>query len=213
MKKRKILKRALPAFLAVMLILSVFVVGASAATAEDFGLCSCILGQEHVFTADQYESFEVSNAGYYKLVNATCKSCGTVYKFKVNYWESLVDYGADSVSVVLQISDDGESISAITEMRQGGDAVDGDSVFLTKDDIQVVPRGNDGDMVGDMVSTITTTIGGMLKGIGNTLVSFFDNVVLNAEGKLTTFSIWVLAFLGVSFGLGAIGFVIGKVRK
>ena len=63
-----------------------------------------------------------------------------------------------------------------------------------------------------IVKVVTDAIGGTLGGVGTAVVDFFDGVVVGAQGGMTTFATWTLTFLGVSFGLGAIGWVVGKVR-
>ena len=68
-------------------------------------------------------------------------------------------------------------------------------------------------MVQEMISTVTQSISGILTGIGSAIVDFFDVAVLTTNGELTTFAVWALAFLGVSFGLGAIGWIVGKVGR
>ena len=68
-------------------------------------------------------------------------------------------------------------------------------------------------MVEEMIGTVTQSISGILSGIGSAIVDFFDVAVLTANNGLTTFATWALAFLGVSFGLGAIGWIVGKVGR
>ena len=67
-------------------------------------------------------------------------------------------------------------------------------------------------MVTKMITTITEAIGGVLSGIGGAIVDFFDTAVLTAEGEMTTFAVWALAFLGISFGLGVVKFITSLVR-
>ena len=67
-------------------------------------------------------------------------------------------------------------------------------------------------MVEKMVSNITDALGGTLGGIGNAIVDFFDKTVVNADGELTTFAVWALGFLGISFGLGVVKFITNIIR-
>lgn len=67
--------------------------------------------------------------------------------------------------------------------------------------------------VGDMLNPITTGIGGILTGVGSTIVSFVDATVLDDNGNLTTFAVWALAFLGIAFGLGVVKFITFLVKK
>lgn len=68
-------------------------------------------------------------------------------------------------------------------------------------------------MVQNMITTITDAIGGMLSGVGNAIVEFFDVAVLTSNGELTTFAVWALAFLGIGFGLGVVKFITNLVRR
>ena len=68
-------------------------------------------------------------------------------------------------------------------------------------------------MVGSMVTTVTAGLGGILVGIGSSIATFFDNTVLDADGNLTTFAIWALAFLGIAFALGVVKFITFLVKR
>lgn len=68
-------------------------------------------------------------------------------------------------------------------------------------------------MVTKMITTIVEAITGMLTGVGSAIVDFFDVVVLTADGGLTTFAVWALAFLGIGFGLGVVKFITNLVRR
>lgn len=74
------------------------------------------------------------------------------------------------------------------------------------------PADNKG-FLGQMISAITDSIGGILVGIGASIVSFFDVTVLTENNELSTFAIWALAFLGIGFGLGVVKFITNLVRK
>ena len=67
-------------------------------------------------------------------------------------------------------------------------------------------------MVAEMITTITDALGGVLTGVGSAIVDFFNTAVLTTDGKLTTFAVWALAFLGISFGLGVVKFITNLVR-
>lgn len=67
-------------------------------------------------------------------------------------------------------------------------------------------------MVTEMITTITDALGGVLSGTGGAIVDFFNTAVLTADGKMTTFAVWALAFLGISFGLGVVKFITNLVR-
>ena len=68
-------------------------------------------------------------------------------------------------------------------------------------------------MVTKMITTIVEAITGMLTGVGSAIVDFFDVAVLTADGSLTTFAVWALAFLGIGFGLGVVKFITNLVRR
>lgn len=68
------------------------------------------------------------------------------------------------------------------------------------------------NIISEMVGAVVDGVG-VLPDVGKEIVDFFDVAVVNASGGLTTFATWSLAFLGVTFGLGAIGWVIGKIRN
>lgn len=68
-------------------------------------------------------------------------------------------------------------------------------------------------MVAKMIQNIVDAITGVLTGVGSAIVNFFDATVLTAEGDLTTFAVWVLAFLGIGFGLGVVKFITNLIRR
>ena len=68
-------------------------------------------------------------------------------------------------------------------------------------------------MVQNMVTSVTDAIGGLLTGVGSAVTDFFDCVVLNEAGELSTFAVWTLAFLGVGFGFGVVKFITNLVRR
>lgn len=68
-------------------------------------------------------------------------------------------------------------------------------------------------MVANMIQNIVDAITGVLTGVGSAIVNFFDATVLTAEGDLTTFAVWVLAFLGIGFGLGVVKFITNLIRR
>lgn len=68
-------------------------------------------------------------------------------------------------------------------------------------------------MVAKMIESIVSALTGVLTGVGSAIVDFFDVAVLTTEGELTTFAVWALAFLGISFGLGVVKFITNLVRR
>lgn len=68
-------------------------------------------------------------------------------------------------------------------------------------------------MAESIITTVTTAIKGFLTGVGNAIVSFFDQVVMTAgeSPELTNFATWALVFLGVGFALSVIGAILRKV--
>lgn len=65
-------------------------------------------------------------------------------------------------------------------------------------------------MVSEIITSITTAFTGLLTGLGTGIVTVFDGLVMTSEGKLTSFAMWALAFLGVGL---AIAIYKGLLRK
>lgn len=71
-------------------------------------------------------------------------------------------------------------------------------------------------MITDIVSTITTTIQGLLAGIGSGIVDYFESVFLNEAGtNLNTVGtfIFVLLGIGAAFGLATLVFSMVRGRR
>lgn len=216
MKKRKINKRVLLVALAFAVLASLFAVSASALTREELGVCECVIGQKESLNQHELDALEPID-DYYSKATLTCDDCGVTYIFKINRVFNLADYGSDHLDIWLEISDDAENnlISRIEFVDSNGDPQDGDMVGLTASDLIVIQPSDtpDTSMVGSMVSTMTQGVGGILVGVGNSIVGFFDNTVLDDNGNLTTFATWALAFLGLAFGLGVVKFITYLVKK
>lgn len=75
------------------------------------------------------------------------------------------------------------------------------------------PETNVGSLIGSMITTITDGVGGMLVGVGSAIVDFFNVSVLTADGNLTTFATWALAFLGIVFAIGVVKFITYLVKR
>lgn len=67
--------------------------------------------------------------------------------------------------------------------------------------------------VAIVIQSIIESITSILSGLGEGMVDFFDSVFLNSTGDgLSTLAIVVLAFVGLSVGLGLVSALIRKFR-
>lgn len=64
---------------------------------------------------------------------------------------------------------------------------------------------------GSIVTTVVDAIKSFLSGVGDSIVSLFDGIVINSNGGLTNFATWALVFLGVGLASGVIASVLRKV--
>ncbi len=64
-----------------------------------------------------------------------------------------------------------------------------------------------------IITAIIESITGILTGLGSGLVDFFDSIFVNSTSDgLSTLAIVVLAFVGLSVGLGLVSMLIRKIR-
>ena len=212
MRKRKVIKKALPFALAVVLLLSMFALGASALFHGDYGLCDCIMGRD--------VSVENMCLTATKLV-VECPECAMVYQIEMELTE-FFDADVYDPSCCTSYSyylDDGDS-------NDIGDGVfvcyyfynveldrDGGAVFKVNSVNDLSSIVDSPSVVGNMTGTITNALGGILLGVGGGIVQFFDNTVLDSNGNLTTFAIWALAVLGIAFALGVVKFITFLVKR
>lgn len=68
-------------------------------------------------------------------------------------------------------------------------------------------------MVADIVTALTETVSGLLGGLGTGIAGLFNDLFVGTEGGLTEMATWVIVLLGVSIGLGAIGWVSSLIRN
>lgn len=66
-------------------------------------------------------------------------------------------------------------------------------------------------MIESVVAAIVTTITTFLSGVGTAFVDFFNVTLLTDEGQLTTFAIWCLILIGLTFAMTVIGAVLRKI--
>lgn len=70
-------------------------------------------------------------------------------------------------------------------------------------------------MAEQIVTTITTAMGGFASGAGDTIVNVFDAIFIKAgEGttqQITNFGIYSLVFVGIGVVTGVIGSIVAKV--
>ena len=64
---------------------------------------------------------------------------------------------------------------------------------------------------GSIVTTVVEAIKAFLSGVGNSIVTLFDGIVVGSNGGLTNFATWALVFLGVGLASGVIAAVLRKV--
>lgn len=67
-------------------------------------------------------------------------------------------------------------------------------------------------MVQEILETITSTVTGLLQGLGTGIVSFFEDLFTDGAGGLSTLAIWVMVLLGVAIALGAVAWVSTLIR-
>lgn len=210
MKKRKLLKRVLPALFAVVLMLSAFAVGASALTPSETGLCECILTNGVVVTRSQVDLIN------YEIVDVVCPVCESVYTIGSDCGEdTFSDY--PYYRLEFDSMEDTNIVGGFTCLDENqlevGDGFEARFRDVVKTNTEPAPPTSDSNMVGSMVGTMTQGVGGILVGIGNAIARFFENTVLDANGNLTTFAIWALAFLGIGFAFGVVKFITFLVKK
>lgn len=64
-------------------------------------------------------------------------------------------------------------------------------------------------MGAEIVTTFTTSLSSLATGLASAIVSTFDTVVTNSEGKLSNLAIW-----GITFGAIGLGtFLVRKLSK
>ncbi len=62
-----------------------------------------------------------------------------------------------------------------------------------------------------IVTTITDAFTGLLSGAADAVVGLFETLFVGAEGGISTFGIWTLAFIGVGAAMGIVKAIRGKV--
>jgi len=66
-------------------------------------------------------------------------------------------------------------------------------------------------MVTEIVSTITEMVTGLLEGLGEGIVGFFEALFV-ADTGISTLGIWVVALIGLAVALGAVAWVATLIR-
>lgn len=67
-------------------------------------------------------------------------------------------------------------------------------------------------MVTEIVSTITEMVTGLLGGLGEGIVGFFEALFVNETNGISTLGIWVIALIGLAVALGAVAWVATLIR-
>lgn len=229
-KKFPKMKRALPLALVVVMMMTMFVLGTSAQEIKGFEVCDHFMDLTVVMTNDEawanlddtYD--ESSNTHYVYLDCPVCK-----IRYQVFFENTVMDYQNGYVIFRPNFCGDNGYLYDFSDERNRLTDFLGLEYFDSLDEniddgesfetCQVVKRivmhheSSDGSMVGEMTDTITTSFGGLLKGVGASIVNFFDKTVIAENGGLTTLATWTLAFLGIGFGFMVVKFITNKVRK
>ena len=200
--KRKQNRKILPVILVIISLVSVLAVSASASEPD----CGCTIGDYGSAVVEFYQT-EVTD--YWKL---ECESCGEIrYYYEEGSFERLSDY------YILE-GPEGKPTYSVTYCFTNEN--DEDMIVFSPGRVDGLPENVTPEPTGGIVATIakdvTSAVGVFLKGIGSTLVDFFDNVVIttNAEGQrvLSTFAGWTLAFVGIGFGAGLLRKLLKKAN-
>lgn len=65
--------------------------------------------------------------------------------------------------------------------------------------------------MADFVTQIVSGFTALLSGIGSGIVDLFDNLILNADGQLTTFATWIAVFMGIGIVFWIVRAVLRRV--
>ena len=204
-KKNKIKKtrKLLPVLLCIVLMLSMFTLSAFAeeTECEHSWIPAYVSSDFKQFTVECQEC-QLQNIYYaYSISDASEKHCDNgAWEYRYADFVVVNNDGTAEVSLVYYCSCDEDNYLRFLYGSLTPPIVD-------------TPETENKSLIGSMISTITDSLGGILVGVGSSIVAFFNGTVLTAEGELTTFAIWALAFLGIGFGFGVIKFITNIVRK
>lgn len=164
--------------------------------------CDCIWLESIRVSYEDMAQYKANNAP----IVCHCPQCLTEYSFTID-WTDFPTNTCDGYDLMLENYEDGSNlVIGIVENRE--------EVRTLNSPLQSITAAKGHRFgVGQMVGTMTTALGGILVGIGSSIVGFFDNTVLTSNGELTTFATWALAFLGIAFGLGVVKFITFLVKK
>ena len=172
---------------------------------EDVEFCDCVW-----FTSIKLTSSELINLhNHNSPAVIECSSCMTTYAITiVDGWSQVLTTDCEYYEMYL-FKDDSDNVK-LSIFNGMSDGLQNVSYFDVE---SVVVTYENGHMLHSMVGSVTTGLGGILKGIGGSVVTFFDNTVLDVNGDLTTFAVWALAFLGIMLAVGIARFITNIVRK
>lgn len=195
--KRKQKRHALPVVLALVMMFSVFTLGAFAEASE-----TCDHSNVAGLSESTWDVFAISFYG--------C-DCTELYYFE-GMSQAYQDGMFDCDGPYWQESEQGTWVSmTLSNGEEENKTFDG-YLYTPPVEEPEAPTGSKG-MIGNMVKTLTDSLGGILVGVGASVVAFFEGAVLTENGNLTTFATWALAFLGIAFALGVVKFITNLVRK
>lgn len=67
-------------------------------------------------------------------------------------------------------------------------------------------------MVTEIVNTIVQMVTGLLGGLGEGIVGFFEALFVSETNGISTLGIWVIALIGLAVALGAVAWVATLIR-
>ena len=192
--KTKKTRKLLPVLLCIVLMLSMFTLSAFAEETE------C----EHIWVPAQFSSD-------FKQFTVECQECklqNIYYAYSISDApEKHCDNGAWEYRYpdAVVVNEDGTAEMLLVYFCTCDEDTYMRSLYgsLTPPIVDT-PEAENVSIITSITTDLVGSIGVFLGGIGESLVTFFDNVVTttNAEGKrtLTTFAGWSIAFLGIGFG-------------
>lgn len=68
-------------------------------------------------------------------------------------------------------------------------------------------------MVSEIITEIVSAFTTFISGLGSGIVDLFEGLVLDAEGKLTAFAAWGLAFMGLGIATTVFYAILKKIGR
>ena len=190
MKENKNKKRRARKYLPVILVVLMLVVALPVSVFADETACD----DGHCWIPSGYVDEFVEEAQFY------CDWCGKSGTYTVERPAVDTDCDCELYFSYVDVYYDGDDciVGLVAYDCDCGSGYSAEWVFREK--LAPAPTESKG-IVSTIVSDVTTAVSTVLKGIGSTLVNFFDTAVVK-DGKLTTYAAWTLTFVGIGFGAG-----------